>query len=181
MTKERNISKSIRLCIKEQMKISMECLPLGAFSGGLYLDLLISVTAVFLSHRCESVSNKPTRWWTEELLQQKAVSVVTLIRFCTGCYWIPPQFNPSIALFACAVIWVESIHVKTFRVEHLKCWCVSRAWYPRLLSAKLLQLHGNDCTVCILYFLAEEICYTRSSTYLFFFLFFFCFEDPAVT
>ncbi len=38
----------------------MECLPLGVFSEGLYSDLLIQVTAVFVSHRCESGPGKLT-------------------------------------------------------------------------------------------------------------------------
>lgn len=60
MRGKKNISKS-----KELMRISMECLPLGAFSGGLYLDLFSSVTAVFTSHKCESDPNKPA--YVEEL------------------------------------------------------------------------------------------------------------------
>ena len=51
---DQEISKSITLCIQELMTISMECLPLGVFSEGLYSDLLIQVTTVFLSYRCES-------------------------------------------------------------------------------------------------------------------------------
>lgn len=42
------------------MRISMECLPPGVFSEGLYSDLLIHVTEVFISHRCESGPGKLT-------------------------------------------------------------------------------------------------------------------------
>lgn len=58
MTKKENISKSITLCIQELMRISMECLPLGVFSEGLFSDLLIRVTAALVSHRCESGPGK---------------------------------------------------------------------------------------------------------------------------
>lgn len=60
MTKKKNISKSITLCIQELKRISMECSPLGVFSDGLYSDLLNKVTAVFVSHKCESGSSKLT-------------------------------------------------------------------------------------------------------------------------
>lgn len=116
MTKKKNISNCITLCIQELMRISMECLPLGMFNDGLYLDLLIRVTAVLVSHRCESGPGKHIDGtvcccW---LLGQNTFSMVLLRFFCTKCYWTTTQFNPNVALFAWAVIIAEHIHVKTF-------------------------------------------------------------------
>lgn len=53
MTKRKNISK-VSHYIQELMTISMEYLPLEVFSESLYPDILICVSAVFISHRCES-------------------------------------------------------------------------------------------------------------------------------
>lgn len=56
--KKKNISKRITLCIQDLKSISMGCLPLGEFNERLYSDLLIQVTAILVSHRCESGPGK---------------------------------------------------------------------------------------------------------------------------
>lgn len=145
----------------------MECSPLEVLSEGLYLDLLI----LFLEFRSHTgVSQVPanlhmlTNW--RIAATEPSLNGFIEILFFTRCYWISTRFNPKIALLARAVIIVECIHVKTFKVSNRTRWCGSRPWYC-LLSAKLLQLRGNDCSFLILYFSEVEICFT-TSLYLFF-------------